>query len=326
MPDTGVVQSGLVSTIIPVFNRAALLCEAVASVLSQTYRPIEIIIVDDGSTDDTPQAIAALAAAHPEVRALRLDNGGPGLAREAGRSVAQGEFIQYLDSDDLLAPKKFELQVAGLNQHPECDVSYGMTRFYQIGDVPSNVAWKRTGDLIETMFPAFLESRWWDTSTPLYRRSVVDRAGPWLALRCEEDWEYDCRIARSAGPLHFVRSFVSDTRVHRSYMLSRRGRVPEVLQDQIIARELIFEHAKAAGVCIAESEMRNFARASFLLARQCGAAGLPAEARIVFKLAKSASDPQRSRGIDLALYETAASLLGWTTMGRLSAGIDALRL
>ena len=82
-----------------------MLREAVASVLRQTYRPIEIIIVDDGSTDETTRVADELASTYPfEVRALHVLNGGPGWAREAGRQVARGEFIQYLDSDDLLWP------------------------------------------------------------------------------------------------------------------------------------------------------------------------------------------------------------------------------
>ena len=121
---------GLVSTIIPVHNRPALLREAVASVLAQTYRPVEIIIVDDGSTDETGREAEALAEAHSEVRAIHRQNGGPGAARETGRLAARGEFIQYLDSDDLLLPTKFELQVAGLRQCGDCAVSYGKTRFY----------------------------------------------------------------------------------------------------------------------------------------------------------------------------------------------------
>src|SRR5437667_5508564 len=96
------MDEGLVSTIIPVYNRTTLLREAVGSVLAQTYRPVEAILVDDGSTDDTPQTCRELAQKYPgEVRVVRGENRGPGLAREQGRQLARGEFIQYLDSDDL---------------------------------------------------------------------------------------------------------------------------------------------------------------------------------------------------------------------------------
>src|SRR5262245_57327651 len=152
---------GLVSNIIPVHNRPLLLREAVASVLAQTYRPIEIIIVDDESTDETGREAEALTKAHSEVCVIHRPNGGPGAARETGRLVARGQFIQYLDSDDFLLPTKFKLQVAGLRQCSDCAVSYGKTRFYAYGDRPTDVAWKRTGERISTMFPSFLQSRWW---------------------------------------------------------------------------------------------------------------------------------------------------------------------
>jgi glycosyltransferase involved in cell wall biosynthesis len=320
------LREGLVSTIIPVFNRPALLREAVESVLAQTYRPIEIVIVDDGSTDDTSQSGATLAAGYPDiVRLLRIPNGGPGAAREAGRLVAEGEFIQYLDSDDLLLPRKFELQVGGLRAHPECDVGYGITRFYSIGEAPGNVLWKRTGERIETMFPSFLQSRWWDTSTPLYRRKVIDRAGEWLRLRNEEDWEYDCRVASHSIRLHFSPEYVSDTRTHGGDMLSRGGRNAAKLRDRAEAHRLIFGHAQRAGIAQDTAEMKHFARALFLLSRQCGAAGLSAEARMLFDRACNASTPERKRGMDFMAYHTAASVLGWSLAGRLSCGLDMLR-
>src|ERR1700730_16934030 len=95
-----VVRPSLVSVIIPVYNRAAMLREAVDSVLAQTYRPIEIVIVDDGSTDDTAAVADEMASRHSGIiRVIHQRNAGVGHAREAGRQAAEGEFIQYLDSD-----------------------------------------------------------------------------------------------------------------------------------------------------------------------------------------------------------------------------------
>ena len=317
---------GLVSTIIPVHNRPALLREAVASVLAQTYRPIEVIIVDDGSTDATGREAEALAEVHLEVRVIHRQNGGPGAAREAGRLAASGEFIQYLDSDDLLLPRKFEFQVSGLRQYGDCAVSYGKTRFYCHGDRPADVAWKRTGERISVMFPSFLQSRWWDTSTPLYRREVTDVAGPWINLRNEEDWEYDCRIASKGGRLQYCDVFVSDTRIHFGNQLSTVASTdPKKLRDMATAHRLILEHARAARIPHGTAEMQHFARELFLLARQCGAAGIAEEARSLFRLARQASGTQRSRGIDFLLYGAGARLLGWRAMGRLACRLDRLR-
>ena len=317
---------GLISTIIPVHNRSALLREAVASVLAQTYRPIEIIIVDDGSTDETGREAEALAEKYSEVHAIHRQNGGPGAARETGRLAARGEFIQYLDSDDLLLPTKFELQVAGLRRCGNCAVSYGKTRFYAYNDRPADVAWKRTGERIPTMFPSFLQSRWWDTSTPLYRREMTELAGPWTELRNEEDWEYDCRIASKGACLHFCDAFVSDTRVTFGYQLSAAGSSdPAKLRNRATAHRLILEHAFAAGISHETSEMQHFARELFLLARQCGAAGLGEEPRVLFELARQASGTERSCGIDFLLYGAGARLVGWRAMGSLTCGLDRLR-
>jgi glycosyltransferase involved in cell wall biosynthesis len=317
---------GLVSTIIPVHNRPLLLREAVASVLAQTYRPVEIIVVDDGSTDETGREAEALAEAHLEVRAIHRQNGGPGAARETGRLAARGEFIQYLDSDDLLLPIKFEVQVAGLRRRGDCAVSYGKTRFYSYGDRPTDVAWKRTGEHISTMFPSFLHSRWWGTSTPLYRRDVTDLAGPWTELTNEEDWEYDCRIARYGGRLDYCDVFVSDERAVLGYRLSSGGSTdPEKVRSRAHAHKLIFEHAIAAQISHDTSEMQHFARKLFLLARQCGAAGLDGEAQMLFKLARQAAGSERSRGIDFRLYGAGARLVGWRAMGSLTCGLDRFR-
>lgn len=321
------MTAGLVSTIIPVHSRAAMLREAVGSVLAQTYRPIEIIIVDDGSTDDTATVADDLAAANPEeIRVIHQNNGGPGLAREAGRQSASGEFIQYLDSDDVLLPRKFELQVAGLRAHPECGVSYGKTRFRNLrGDSPLT-PWKRTGEPIPTMFPSMLQSRWWGTSTPLYRREVTDRAGSWTELLNEEDWEYDCRIATQNVLLHYVPEFVCEQREHDGPRLSRKGSLDKpTLRCRAVAHGLILKHAQVAGIDASYSEMQHFARELFLLSRQCGAAGLAKESKDLFELARKASGQVRGDGWDFRLYRFSASVAGWVWLGRIACYTDKLK-
>jgi glycosyltransferase involved in cell wall biosynthesis len=321
------IVPGLVSVIIPVHNRPRLVADAVRSVLGQTYPLVEIIVVDDGSTDDTPQVCLQLQSAHPgKITVITQENGGPGAAREAGRQRAQGEYLQYLDSDDILMPGKLEAQVMGLKAHPECGVSYGKTRHYRLGGPPKDDSWKRTGERTDTMFPAFLKSRWWGTSTPLYHRQVTDRAGAWTTLWNEEDWEYDCRIASQGIGLHYCNEFVSDQRWHKGERLSRHGSAdPGKLKDRARAHLLIYRHAVAAGIARATPEMRHFARELFLLSRQCGAAGLAQESSSLFNLARQASEKQLAGKMDFRLYATLASVLGWVNTARLACALDRVR-
>ena len=315
---------GLVSTIIPVFNRPRQLLEAVASVLAQDYRPVEILIVDDGSTDDTASVADRLGADHPEVRVVHQANGGPGRAREAGRQQAQGEFIQYLDSDDLLLPGKFAAQVTGLRAETVCGVSYGWTQYRRPDGSLDQARWKPTGHEARRLFPSFLRERWWETATPLFRKDVCEAVGAWSEQWLEEDWEYDCRVAALGVELHFVPAFVAEHRHHVQSRLSDAGLRPEALSQRARSHEKILEHARRAGMGPDLPEVQHFARELFLLARQCGAVGLEAESKRLFQLAWEASGEQ-GRRTAFRLYRGVAALLGWRVTGALACWSDRLR-
>jgi glycosyltransferase involved in cell wall biosynthesis len=315
------MTEGLVSTIIPVFNRSTLLVEAVSSALDQSYSRLEVIIVDDGSTDDTPEVIRSLCDRDPRVRTVRRENGGPGLARESGREAASGEFIQYLDSDDLLLPRKFELQVEALRADPSAGIAYGITRYRNASGEEIACTWKEANQIQRKMFPSFLIARWWETVTPLYRREVTDAAGPWTDLRLEEDWEYDCRIAAVAPELAYVGEVVAEHRDHPEERLSRgEGSDPERLRMRARAHELIAGHARRGGVDRGIPEMQQFARELFHLARQCGAARLNDESRRLLLLAVHISAAR-----DLRIYQQLTRLAGPRVMGKLSMIADRLR-
>ena len=106
-------MSRLVSVVIPVYNGARFLDDALRSVFAQDYRPLEVIVVDDGSTDATPEVLARW----PEVIAIRQANAGVTAARNAGLARATGAFIALQDADDLWAPHKLSAQVAYLDEH-----------------------------------------------------------------------------------------------------------------------------------------------------------------------------------------------------------------
>jgi hypothetical protein len=317
----------LVSVVIPVHNRPTLLTDAVASALDQSHRPIEILIVDDGSTDETGAVAEVLARRSPGiVRHLRRGNGGPGLARECGRREARGEFVQYLDSDDLLLPEKLAAQVAALRAAPGAVAAYCATKEVDSdGSVRSSP--HRPSDVaIDRMFPAFLAERWWNTVSPLYRTEASERAGPWSDARLEEDWEYDARIAALDRPVAFVPRVLAVHRDAGGPRLSRSLGVDSSKRvDQVRRLRTLFTAAKAAGVSWRTPEARTFARSAFHLARQCAASGLEDEASSALLIARAASRLAGRGTGDLRLFETIAAVVGWRAAGSAALVLERAR-
>jgi GT2 family glycosyltransferase len=117
-------KSPLVSVITPTYNRAALLPRAIASVLSQDFTDLELIVVDDGSTDGTQEVLASITDSR--VSCIRFDqNRGIGAARHEAVTRARGDFIAFIDSDDVWLPGKLRFQVEVLQRHPSIDVLFG---------------------------------------------------------------------------------------------------------------------------------------------------------------------------------------------------------
>src|SRR5829696_6977365 len=114
----------LVSVVIPCYNQAHFLEEAIESVLAQSYKDFEIIVIDDGSTDDTGE----VAGRYPRVRLFRQDNQGLAAARNAGLWRSKGEYLVFLDADDRLLPWALEVGLKHLRAHPECAFVSGYYR------------------------------------------------------------------------------------------------------------------------------------------------------------------------------------------------------
>jgi glycosyltransferase involved in cell wall biosynthesis len=133
---------GRVSVVIPTFNRAKFLPDAIRSALCQTYRDLDVVVVDDGSTDDTPEVVGCLD--DERVAYIRIDRcHSPARARNVGVSRATGRFIAFLDSDDVWLPEKIERQIEALRASPECRWSY--TRFDHIDENGAPMAPLRGG-------------------------------------------------------------------------------------------------------------------------------------------------------------------------------------
>src|ERR687885_1823430 len=131
-------KAGLVTGVIPCYNQAHFLGEAIESVLAQSYTHFEIIVVDDGSTDNTSE----VATRYPKVRCIRQDNQGLAAARNAGLRVSEGTYLVFLDADDRLLPDALEVGLECLEAYPECAFVSGKLRRIAADGSPLPV-WKQ---------------------------------------------------------------------------------------------------------------------------------------------------------------------------------------
>ena len=161
----------LVSIIIPVYNCDCYLAEAVESVLTQTYRPIEIIVVDDGSNDRS--ADVARSFEDPEVRYFYQPNSGLSAARNRGIRLARGSFFAFLDSDDTWLSEKLSLQMAALECDPELDMIFGQVSQFYSPELDEHV--RAETELDERILPGY------SAGTMLIRRESFNRVGPFAA-------------------------------------------------------------------------------------------------------------------------------------------------
>ena len=182
MSDNG---GGTVSVIIPAYNAAAYVTRAVESALAQTHKPLEILVVDDGSKDDTREVVRRMP---PPVRLIEKENGGPASARNLGASLAKGDWLALLDADDWWFPEKLKVQ---LEQAAEADA--GMIHClpdHREDAVPARLT-----------FDHMWDRNWIINSSVLLRRSVFDALGGFNEAReliSVEDYNLWIRVAASA--------------------------------------------------------------------------------------------------------------------------------
>ncbi len=197
----------MVSAIIVTHNRAAFLAEAIDSVLAQTYfqknpGDWELIVVDDGSTDRTPDLVSAYRQKFPQVRYARLDHGGVSRARNRGLGLAAGEFIAFLDSDDLWLKEKVKVQLNYLKVFPEARFCLTEEIWVRNG-LRVNQKKKHqkfSGRVLDRVLPLCLLS----LSSAMFRRRLFEEIGEFdESLPVCEDYDLGLRIALG-HPYHFL--------------------------------------------------------------------------------------------------------------------------
>ena len=182
-----------VSVIIPTHNRAQFLSEAIDSVFAQTYQDWELIVVDDGSTDATPDVVQRYGQRGHPVRYHHQTPQGPGAARNAGLALATGEFIAFLDDDDLWLPKKLGTQVGYLRHHPDAGFVYCPM---QILEPDGRWGGRKPSAVHEPTWEALLRHSFIPPSV-VARRVCFDTCGAFAeGLAVAEDYDLWLRVGR----------------------------------------------------------------------------------------------------------------------------------
>lgn len=192
-----------VSVIIPCFNRESIITETLRSVLQQTLHDWECIVVDDGSTDQSVERVRNIQ--DERIKVIQKENGGSASARQLGLTLAQGEYIQFLDSDDLLSPDKLERQIAFMEQNHQM-VSYsGYANIMEdnAGNKRTTYPHRWTTSTLFS-FRFSLLTRWGiDYSFPLHsfiynRQFLVNNGLDYnIPIRQREDWYFHLRVSRA---------------------------------------------------------------------------------------------------------------------------------
>ncbi len=262
-----------VSVIIPTHNRANVVGEAIHSVLAQDCRGFEVVVVDDGSTDDT--AAAARAFGEP-VRVVPRACGGPAAARNTGIRESRGEFVCFLDSDDLYLPGRLARAVAFLDRRPEYDAVYGdWAILHEDGRLT-----RRPGRGFPSgrVFRQLLLRQLWHTNTITLRRRCFDQVGLFdESLPRWEDRDFWLRLAWSCR----IGYLPGEVAVYRMERCAEPGRGKRAMDCHW--QVALTERWLASGRPFTEAERRALRRALFFshweYARQLFRAGRDAEAR-----------------------------------------------
>jgi glycosyltransferase involved in cell wall biosynthesis len=220
----------VVTILVPVYNGALYVREALDSALAQDFDGVEVIVVDDGSTDDT----AAIVEATPGVRLLRQENRGPAAARNAGLEVARGEFIAFLDADDRIPPTKLRSQVGYLQAH--ADVGCVLGRHEWIDGAPETLA----------ADPLHGEEGGIQLVTAVIRKALLDEVGGFdESFRISEDRDLLIRLREHGATMVVLDDVVLAKRWHDASTTTTRDRPSDIARS--LKAKLDRQRAQNAG-------------------------------------------------------------------------------
>lgn len=203
------VPAPLVSVVVGSFNGERYLAEAIESALAQDHPAVEVVVVDDGSTDATPDIVAR----YP-VRSIRQPNGGQGAAKNTGVAAARGELIAFLDHDDVWFPAKLSRQVEALAARPEAAGALARLEVLLEPGVPHPPWLTRSRE-----YPWFPPSSW------LLRRAAFEQVGPFDTVSIGPDFDWMLRARDSGAQFEIVEGPLGRYRFHGENVSYRRGEI-----------------------------------------------------------------------------------------------------
>ncbi len=255
-PDSEHPRPGLVTVIIASHNYAHFIAQTLDSVLAQTYPDWECVVVDDGSIDNTREVVARYAEADQRIHYIWQENQGLAGARNRGIAKSSGEYLQFLDADDLIEARKLECQVDVLAQQQEIDIVYGDVRYianeksaqrlFTAGEVNIPSVARVSGQGKEIL-SALARSNITPTNCILLRRQVISDVGAFEA-RANEAYDYWVRCALQGKRFHFadndgaravVRLHSTSMSRDRRKMISSELLVHERIADSVMDREVL---------------------------------------------------------------------------------------
>jgi glycosyltransferase involved in cell wall biosynthesis len=210
--DFSIMKELLISCIVPVFNGERYIRETLDSILAQTYRPLEVIVADDGSTDDTAMIVSSYG---DQVRYLFQPNAGTAAACNLGIRAAQGDFIAFLAADDLWHPEKLSRQISRFQARPDLDICVTHVQNFWIPQLQEEAERSRN-DRISQPLPGYVPQ------TLLARHALFETVGHFnIALRHADSTDWFLRVIEHGGVIDLLPDVLVYRRIHQSN-LSRR--------------------------------------------------------------------------------------------------------
>jgi glycosyltransferase involved in cell wall biosynthesis len=188
----------VVSVIIATYRRNELLLETIQSVLAQTARDIEIMVIDDAGDPETAAAIMQMKSDHAALRYVKrsehTDRAGGLPSRNVGTQLSRGRFVLFLDDDDLLAPTCLENRVSVLEANPDLDYCVGQCTLFDGAPKPNDPLWREWAVDQDDILMFLSNKVPWQTTGPLWRRNALERIGGWdESLASGHDYEFHAR-------------------------------------------------------------------------------------------------------------------------------------